>query len=40
MGISEDRITAIGYGQTKPLVANDSSENMKLNRRVTARITK
>jgi len=40
MGISEDRITAIGYGETKPLVANDTAENMALNRRVTARITK
>ena len=40
MGISADRITAIGYGETKPLVANDSASNMKKNRRVTARIEK
>lgn len=38
MGISEDRIVATGYGETKPLVANDSEENMNKNRRVTARI--
>jgi len=40
MGISEDRITAIGYGESKPLVENNSAENMQKNRRVTARIAK
>jgi len=40
MGISAERITATGYGETKPLVANDTAENMKKNRRVTARIAK
>ena len=40
MGISADRITATGYGETKPLVANDTAQNMKKNRRVTARIAK
>ena len=25
MGIEANRITAIGYGETKPLVANDTS---------------
>ena len=38
MGISEERITATGYGETKPLVANDTAANMMKNRRVTARI--
>jgi len=40
MGISQERITAIGYGETKPLVENNSAENMQKNRRVTARIEK
>ena len=40
MGIDAERITATGYGETKPLVANDTAENMKKNRRVTARIAK
>ena len=40
MGIESERITATGYGETKPLVENNSTENMKKNRRVTARITK
>jgi len=38
MGIEASRIDAIGYGETKPLVPNDSAENMKKNRRVTAQI--
>ena len=40
MGIDAQRITATGYGETKPLVANDSASNMAKNRRVTARIEK
>jgi len=40
MGIDAKRITATGYGETKPLVANDSAVNMSKNRRVTARIEK
>lgn len=40
MGIDAQRITATGYGETKPLVENNSAENMAKNRRVTARITK
>jgi len=40
MGIEEQRITAIGYGEIKPLLANDSAANMAKNRRVTARIEK
>jgi len=40
MGIDAQRITATGYGETKPLLANDSAENMAKNRRVTARIAK
>jgi OOP family OmpA-OmpF porin len=38
MGIDENRIKAIGYGETKPKVANDTQEHRKQNRRVTARI--
>ena len=40
MGIEAQRISATGYGETKPLVTNDSAENMAKNRRVTARIEK
>ena len=40
MGIAQERITAIGYGETKPLVENNSAENMQKNRRVTATIEK
>jgi OmpA-OmpF porin, OOP family len=33
-GIGPDRLTARGYGESVPLVANDSNENRSLNRRV------
>jgi outer membrane protein OmpA-like peptidoglycan-associated protein len=33
-GVSADRISAKGYGITKPMVGNDTPENRKLNRRV------
>ncbi len=33
-GISSDRITAVGYGEEKPRVANDTPENKRLNRRI------
>lgn len=33
-GISTDRITAVGYGEDKPRVANDSADNRRLNRRI------
>lgn len=32
--IDEDRVTAVGYGESKPEVPNDSEENMQINRRV------
>jgi len=38
MGVAADRIEAIGYGETQPLVANDTAENRAHNRRVTAKI--
>ncbi|ULQ57331.1 OmpA family protein [Flavihumibacter rivuli] len=37
-GIGKDRITSQGYGETKPVVPNDSEENMQLNRRVEFKI--
>jgi len=40
MGIAEDRISAKGYGESKPKVANTSAENRQINRRVEGRITK
>jgi len=33
-GIVATRLTAVGYGETKPLVANDTDENKAKNRRV------
>ena len=40
MGIDPKRIEAIGYGETKPLVSNDTPLNRAKNRRVTAKIIK
>jgi outer membrane protein OmpA-like peptidoglycan-associated protein len=34
MGISRDRVTVRGYGQTYPVAANDTAQNRQLNRRV------
>jgi outer membrane protein OmpA-like peptidoglycan-associated protein len=39
-GIPESRITCVGYGELKPKYPNDSPENMYLNRRTEAKITK
>ena len=39
-GISTDRISSKGYGETKPVVANDTPENRQLNRRVEFTILK
>ena len=39
-GISADLITAKGFGETKPLVPNDSDANREKNRRVEFKITK
>lgn len=33
-GISSDRITAVGYGEEKPRVANDTPEHKRMNRRI------
>ena len=33
-GIAPDRISAVGYGEESPRVANDTSENKRLNRRI------
>ncbi len=37
-GIPEDRMIARGYGETRPLVPNDSEEHRAMNRRVELRI--
>jgi outer membrane protein OmpA-like peptidoglycan-associated protein len=34
MGVKRSRMKAVGYGETKPLVPNDTEENRQLNRRV------
>lgn len=33
-GVARDRIAATGYGESKPIVANDSDKNKALNRRI------
>ncbi len=38
-GISKDRIRAIGFGESSPVVSNDSQENRKINRRTEFIIT-
>ena len=40
MGIEKNRIITKGYGESKPIVANDTKANKQLNRRVTAQIIK
>ena len=39
-GIATSRITSKGYGETQPVVANDTDENRQLNRRVEFKIIK
>jgi outer membrane protein OmpA-like peptidoglycan-associated protein len=39
-GISEDRISAVGYGPDKPIAPNDTEQNRAVNRRVELKITK
>jgi outer membrane protein OmpA-like peptidoglycan-associated protein len=34
MGIGEDRITATGYGESKPIASNDTKEGRQQNRRI------
>ena len=35
-GVAEDRLTAIGYGESQPRASNDTVEGRQLNRRVVA----
>jgi len=39
-GISPNRITSKGYGETMPVATNDTDEGRQLNRRVEFKITK
>lgn len=39
-GIAKDRLSAIGYGETKPIATNDTDEGRSLNRRVEFTIMK
>ena len=39
-GINPERIISQGYGETKPVVPNDTAENRQLNRRVEFKILK
>jgi OOP family OmpA-OmpF porin len=34
VGISKDRLTAVGYGESRPAYPNDTPENQAKNRRV------
>lgn len=38
-GIARERLTSVGYGKRRPLVANDSDENRAVNRRVEFKVT-
>jgi len=38
LGIASERVSAVGYGETKPLVQNSSDDNRKQNRRVEFKI--
>ncbi|MBU1667202.1 OmpA family protein [bacterium] len=38
LGIASDRLESVGYGETKPLVSNDTKENRRINRRVEFKI--
>ena len=33
-GVAEDRLNPVGYGESRPVVPNDSDENRSRNRRV------
>ena len=33
-GVSASRLTAIGYGESRPIASNDTAEGRALNRRV------
>ncbi|MCH9741258.1 MAG: OmpA family protein [Epsilonproteobacteria bacterium] len=37
-GVEKERLTSIGYGETRPLVSNDTEENRRINRRVEFKI--
>jgi OOP family OmpA-OmpF porin len=39
-GIAKDRLSATGYGETKPIASNDTEEGKAKNRRVEFHITK
>jgi OOP family OmpA-OmpF porin len=36
LGVSADRLTAVGYGESRPIATNDTDEGRQLNRRVQA----
>lgn len=38
-GIAASRLTAVGYGESRPLVANDTADNRSTNRRIMAEIS-
>ncbi len=38
-GISKDRVTAVGYGYSRPKASNDTEEGRRQNRRIEVRVT-
>jgi OOP family OmpA-OmpF porin len=38
-GINQSRVSSVGYGESRPLVSNDTAENRAANRRVTAKVS-
>lgn len=40
LGISNERITSVGYGETKPVATNETAEGREQNRRVEATVSK
>ena len=40
LGVSADKITAVGYGELKPVASNKTKEGRAENRRVEARFNK
>ncbi|WP_080376624.1 OmpA family protein [Stenotrophomonas sp. Marseille-Q4652] len=38
-GIDRSRVSSVGYGESSPIVSNDTAENRARNRRVTAKVS-
>jgi flagellar motor protein MotB len=38
MGLAEDRISSLGFGETRPIASNESTDGRAKNRRIDLRI--